>query len=129
MNAASIDIKDIIESESSLGLEFASNLFIGKIPKEPKNCVTIIDTPGSHSLSLDSSNYERPSVQITVRNTKYDVGYNIAYGIMTSLHGRAQETWNGTLYSIIQCSSGPAFLEWDENGNAKFVINFNIQRR
>ena len=130
MNASSVDIKDILVADTTVDLTFATNLFIGKEEKTPRNCVTIFDTPGyAPDLGLTSQGYERPSIQIRVRNASYIDGWNLIELIKTSLHGRAQETWNGTLYSVIYCSSGPAHLDWDDNGNARFIINFNIQRR
>jgi len=130
MNNSAEDIKDMLVAVSALGLTFATNLFIGKEEKTPRNCVTIFDTPGyAPDLGLTSQGYERPSVQIRVRNANYTTGWNLIEEIKTSLHGRAQETWNDTLYSVIYCSSGPAHLDWDDNGNARFIINFNLQRR
>jgi len=130
MNASSEDVKDMLVAVSALGLTFATNLFIGKEESSPKNCVTIFDTAGyAPDLGLTNQGYKRPSIQIRVRNAKYVDGWNLIQLIETSLHGRAQETWNDTLYTVIYCSSGPAHLDWDENGNARFIINFNVQRR
>lgn len=133
MNAPSIDIKTILESygeSSGLDLLFADDLFIAKEPALPKNCVTIFDTPGYPPyLGLTDKGYEYPSVQIRVRNTKYEDGWNLINKIMTALHGISQQTWDGTLYSVIICSGGPAHLDWDDNGNARFICNFSIQRR
>ena len=131
MNMPSEDIKDMLEAESSLGLTFGTNLFIGKEPTKPDNCVTIFDTPTlPPQLTFDrSERYEYPSVQIRVRNNSYTTGWTLAHDILNSLHGRGQETWNGTLYCLIRCSSGPALLDWDKNDRARFIINFNIQRR
>ena len=134
MNASSYDMVQILEQlgESSGfdDLVYATNLFIGKEPSTPINSVTIFDTPGfAPELNLTTQGYEYPSVQIRVRNKKYTDGFNLIERIKTSLHGLAQTTVNGTLYSVIYCSSGPALLDWDDNGNARFVCNFNIQRR
>jgi len=130
MNIPSEDVRDMLEAESSLGLIFANNLFIGKEPTSPRDCVTIYDMVGYPSpLTLDNQLYQKPSVQIRVRNEKYLTGMELAQNIMLSLHGRAGETWNGTLYTVIYCSSGPALLDWDDNKNARFFINFEIQRR
>jgi hypothetical protein len=132
MNATSEDVKDMLLSESSLGLEFADNLFIGKEPVTPKNVVTIFDTygrPPQLTLEGQGANYYYPSVQIRVRNSNYRTGWNLINSIMSVLHGRANETWNGTLYTVIYCSSGPALLDWDDNGLVRFIINFNLQRR
>ena len=131
MNAPSVDMKDILEAESSLGLAFATDLFIGKEPSEPDNCVTIYDTPGMPpGLGLDKDDkYQYPSLQIRVRNNSYVTGWNLANDIMDALHGRAHETWNGTYYMLIACSSGPALLDWDDHNRARFIINFDIERR
>ncbi|MFA6336265.1 MAG: minor capsid protein [Bacteroidales bacterium] len=131
MNATSIDIKDILEAESNLGLLFGQNLFVAKQPALPNNTVVIFDTPGSPPMLTltPGENYFYDAVQIRIRDKDYLTGYQLAYMIMTSLHGRAQETWNDTLYSVIYCSSGPALLEWDSNNRAVIVINFEVQRR
>ena len=130
MNLCSEDVKDMLASVSSLGLAFSANLFIGKTPDQPDNAVTIYDTQGfPPTTSLDGKSFYHSSVQIKVRNRSYVEGGYMINAIMNSLHGRAQETWNGTLYSSIFASSDVAFLRWDENGNVEFVINFNLNRR
>ena len=132
MNSPSEDVKDMLVAD--LSLVFATDLFIAAEPTLPKNCVTIFDTPGRPpQLTLGgkkaNENYYYPSIQIRVRNTNYSVGDALIQNIRDSLHGRAQETWNGTLYSAIRCSSGPALLDWTENGQVRFIVNFDIQRR
>jgi len=130
MNPSSEDVKDMLVA-ASLGLTFATNLFIGREPTKPNNCVTIFDTPGfPPQLTLDAAgrDYYYPSVQIRVRNTSYADGWALANNIMVSLHGRVYETSGGTLYTTVYCSSGPALLDWDENNRARFIVNFNLQR-
>ena len=131
MNPTSVDIKDIIESDSSLGLVFADTLFIGKEPTKPNNCATIFDTYGRPPMQTydKSEQYYYPSIQIRVRNNDYLQGWNIINDIKVLLHNRAQARWNGTLYSAIICSQEPALLDWDENNRARFVTSFDIQRR
>ena len=132
MNASSTDIKDILEGISSLGLVFKDNLFIGKEPATPKNSITIFDTPGFPArltLAGQGENYYYPSIQIRVRNPSYQDGWNLIHEIMVALHGLHHQTMNGTLYTVIYCANGPTLLDWDENGNARFIINFNLQRR
>lgn len=130
MNNPSEDIKDMLEAVSSLGLVFPTNLKIGKQTTTPRDLVTILDTYGfAPELQLDgNSGYEYPAVQIMVRNADYQVGLQLAYDIKNALHGTRGE-WNSTLYTVIYCANGPAQLDWDENGNARFIINFNLQRR
>lgn len=131
MNPSSADIKDIIEAESALGLILGTNLFIGQEPSTPNDTVTIFDTPGfpPDSFYENTIRYFRPSIQIRVRNVSYLDGWEIIDDIKLLLHDRAQETWNGTLYSAIKCSIEPALLDWDTNHRARFVTTFNIQRR
>lgn len=131
MGLVSDDIKDMLTSDSSLGLS-ASDVFVGREPTTPKNCVTIYDTPGQPpQMTLDANNefYQYPSIQIRVRNTKYVTGYSLGESILKSLHGRAQETWNGSLYSSIMATSDVSLLDWDTQSRPRFIINFNIQRR
>ena len=131
MNPASVDIKDMLEGESSLGLIFATDLFVGKEPSEPSNCVTIFDTPGYPdilTLEGDGELYS-PSIQIRVRNTSYLTGWDLANDIRAVLHGKIGETWNGSEYDFIKCTGGPFLLDWDENDRARFVINLEMKRR
>jgi len=131
MNAQSEDIKDMLVADSSLGLIFATNLFIGLEPATPDETVTLFDTMGlPEQLTLTPGEiYEYPSIQIRVRSNDYTVGWALTNDIKTSLHGRAQETWNGTLYSVIFAMGSVAFLDWDDSDRARFIINFNLQRR
>lgn len=132
MNAASEDIKDLLVAEgSSLGLVFQTTLFIGKEPSSPNDTVTIYDTPGMPpDLSFDRTEiYNRSSFQIRVRNEEYDTGMDLARDIFDLLHGRAQETVNGTLYTVIRAVGEPALLDWDANDRPRFIINFDCQRR
>jgi len=131
MNAPSVDVKDILETDSSLELTFLTNLFIGKAPVTPVDCVVIYDTPGwPPQLTLTpGENYYYPSIQIMVRANHYVKGWDLINDIKVSLHGRSHETWNGTLYTVIRCTSEPALLNWDEKNRAQFVVNFDLQRR
>lgn len=133
MNAPSIDIASMLEAyneSSGFSLVFGTDLFIGQQPSKPDCCVTIFDTPGfAPALALKNQGYQYPSIQILVRDINYIAGWDLINEIMTALHGRNHETWGGTLYTVIQCSSGPALLEYDDDGRANFIINFNVQRR
>jgi len=134
MTSAADDIKDYLESVSSLGLNFGVNLFVGKEPVSPRDCVTIYDTPGyPPALTLDgadsTSTYEYLSMQVRVRNKSYTEGCSLAYDIMGALHGQYNLLVNGSLYTVIYCTGSPALLEWDDNNNAVFILNVNLQRR
>lgn len=132
MNAASVDIAAMLVADGSLDLTVGDNLYVGREPDSPDNCVTVFDTPGGPPqlvLGTDGNDYYSPTVQVRVRNNDYRIGYNLAHDIMVSLHARGQETWNSTLYSVIKAMSDPAQLDWDQNDRARFVVNFELQRR
>ena len=130
MNAVSEDIKDMLIDSSSLGLDFPTNLFIGHEQKSPDNCVTIYDTPSfSAEVTLDQQRIYRSSFQIRVRHLSYATGMTLARDIMDYLHDRAQESWNGTLYTTMEATGEPAQLALDGNMRAIIIINFTTKRR
>ena len=139
MNSPADDVVDMLVADDdsssgvSLNLVFATNLFVGKEPAKPNTCVTIYDHAGfAPSLSLggkQDSGYEYPSIQIRVRSSREQDAWSLINRINLSLHARNHEVWNGALYTVIYCSSGPALLDYDDNGNARVVLNFNMQRR
>lgn len=131
MQASSYDIKDILVAVTpSLGLVFGITLFVNAEPALPNDCVTIFDTSGFPSaLGLTDQGYEYPSIQIRVRDKHQQAGWTLIEKIKVALHGSAQKTVNGTLYSVIYCASSPALLDWDDLGRVRLVINFNLQRR
>lgn len=131
MNTPALDIKDVLKDVSSLELTFATNLFVGKEPTSPDNCVTIFDTPGGKpqlTYNKDEKYYYQ-SIQIRVRNNSYTEAFSLADQIEEELQGMAHETINSTYYSLIQTMGSPCLLDWDDNGRARVIINFNIQRR
>ena len=130
MNPSSEDIKDVL-LDSNLSLVFGANLFIGKQPNQPDQCVTIYDTPGfAPQMNFNQQErYNYPSIQIRVRAVTYLIGYQVINDIKMILHGVAQQIINETTYTVVQCMGDPSFLEWDEKGRVNFIINFNLQRR
>ena len=135
MNAPSKDIIEMLEAYGDSSgftpdLTLGTNLFQNQEPSSPAICVTVYDTSGMPDyLGLDTVGYEYPSIQVRVRHTKQSTGWALISAIKDALHGRNHETWNGTLYTVIYCTSGPALLDWDDNGRVHFVCNFNLQRR
>jgi len=133
-NSVCNDIASMLVAESSLDLIFGTNLHIHREPTKPDNTVTVFETPGMPPIGLlnsneDTKHYERPSIQIRIRNKSADVGFDLAYTIQKILHARTQETWGSYLYTVIYASSSPMLLDWDEVNRVRIVLNFNIQRR
>lgn len=130
MNPTAIDIRDMLEASSELDLTFATDLFVGREPSSPANCVTIFDTPsGIPSRTYEGLIYYYPSVQIRVRNTSYEDAFELAIDIMDYLHTIHNQVWNGMRYTVIYCTGDPSLLDWDENNRARVITNFEIQKR
>ena len=129
MNSPSEDIKNFLVN-AGLGLTFASNLFIGKEPATPDNCVTIFDTPGaSPEVFYDKTqNLDYPAIQIRVRNKSYIAGWNLINNIKEVLHNIGNTIIGDSEYLLIQCSQEPALLEWDDSNRVKLVISFDLIR-
>jgi len=131
MNSPSEDIKDILEDEASLSLTFGTNLFVSREPAEPDAVVTIFDTPGfSPDLTMNKNErYDRPSIQIRIRNNDFTDGYSLADSIKEILHGKAHEIRNSTSYESIKAASDISLLDYDESNRVRLVITFDIQRK
>jgi hypothetical protein len=130
MNSPSDDIKDILEA-AGLGLTFQTNLFVGTLPAQAQdNCVVVYDTPGwEPDLTFNpDEKYDKPSIQVLVRNRDYRQAYDLVNDIKTELHGLGHEVWNGTTYELVRCSQEPFPLGHDEKNRVRFVCNFDIQR-
>jgi len=130
MNAPSKDIADMLEAESALGFITGINMFQNFEPSKPDNCVTIFDTYGrATGLTLGVELQDKPSIQIRVRAQDSEVAWTMIDSIRQLLDGRSNETWGGCFYMLIYCASGPGLLDHDENSRARYIVNFNLQRR
>ena len=135
MNTASKDIAQklvaLTGSSSTLKFILGSNLFVGREPTSPENCVTIIDRPAwPPDMHLDGDcNFEYASIQVLVRNNAYDSAGEICHAIISLLHGLNGFTINNTEYFVCSCVSGPSLLDWDANNRARLICDFDIQRR
>lgn len=128
MNTPSKDIKAMLVADSNVNTtKYPINRVL--FDESKPNSATILDIPGGRpQLTMDKAKYENLSVQFKVRCTDYDDGYSFISSVVDSLHGRANESFGGSYYSLIECVNGPGFME-RENQRTIFVANFNIQRR
>ena len=105
---------------STLG--FGRNLFIGREPSSPTNCVTIYPT-GGYSPDISRST-ETPTIQIRIRNTSYPTGYKIGNMIGKEFHENTSicASVRGKCFSM-QSQAMPIGLTDDSTAHI-FVINF-----
>jgi len=130
MSAPSQDISYLLEN-AGLGLTFATNLHIGKIPEEPSLIVVLFDGGGNTltDLCVSEGQDDFKQIQIQVRSTDYTEGYNLAFAINKLLNGMNNFTANsGLFYLSIMNMNGPEHMGFDIRNRAKFIMNFNIER-
>ena len=128
MNAPSLDIKDYLDGESSLGLAFGTDLFISEMPPVPDSCVCVYDTGGENPNP--DYNYEKPTIQVRIRGAKgkYLDAYNLAQDIRDFLNGKHNEEINGARYIVILCEGDIFFVGYDDNHRPLLTVNFRLHR-
>jgi hypothetical protein len=128
MNAPSIDLKDLLDGESSLGLMFAIDLFVSEMPVEPDFCVALYDTGGADPEAAYA--YARPTVQVRVRGNRrnYTGAYDSLKAIVDFLHGTYNETVNSTRYVSIWLVGDILALGYDDNSRPLLTANFRMHR-
>lgn len=134
MNPACKDIAQFLDEETALGLTLGTDLFYGRMPDSPTNCVAIFDNPGGApmlTLKKSTSAYFYSSFNVRVRNIAYAEGWGIANDIVTFLHGLNQQNCpDGSSYvGVIKALNDPQVLHWDKNDRVIFFVNFDIQRK
>ena len=115
MNAASVDIKDLLVIEG-IGV-FGENLFVGKEPSQPNECITLYDTTAGEQnpkLAIDEV-----SLQVRVRSATYIDGYSKANSVKVALEGRSSIMLGTTNYIGFWATS-ISFVHYDENDRAIF---------
>ena len=130
MNPPSVDMKDLMDGDSSLGLSFGVDLFVSEIPETPGLAVGLYDYGG---LAPEVNyNYERPNVQVLVRGTKLSGAYVTAHkkgqAIRDFLIAQRNPIINGARYIGIWALSDVSFLGYDENHRPQVTVNFRLHR-
>jgi len=128
MNSVSYDIVELLE-QGSVGYTFGTDLYIGKQPKSPLNCMTLYDTSSrSPSSTLQGSDYNYESIQVRVRNVYYQDAFTEMNKVKAALHLKVPGFLNGTYYAQIRLLNGPNILGYDEKGAIEITANYEVQR-
>jgi hypothetical protein len=134
MNALTTDIKTIIEDNTDW--VFGTDLFGGREPASPTECVTIFNQPGGGRFLFNSTTnpdgskttYEYTGFQLRARSKNYEKAILMLSNLIDILHGIGNQVVNGTKYTVIESLDSPFLLEWDDENRAKVVTNFAVQR-
>ncbi len=120
------DIASLLETSSiSLGT-FATDLFVGGMPPSPDDIITCFDTGGYEPAPNYS--FERPTVQVMVRNKSYEEGFDLAQEIFDALNGLYEEVVGSYRYLAIWVQNGPNCIGKDDSNRWLFTVNLRIHR-
>ena len=129
MNPTSEDIKDLLAGETSLGLEYATNLFVNEIPEDAtRPAVGIYAVPGeTRDLAVD---IETPYVQIRVEGAaqKSVAAEQLLIDVCDFLHGQHNVTQGGARYLVLQVVSEIMLVAWDERNRPIFSAQLKAMR-
>jgi hypothetical protein len=126
----SVDIKDLLISNGTLGLTFGTSLFVSEMPETAGLAVCVYDSPGM--APEPDYVYERPHVQVQVRGSKvagaYVAAHEMAQRIMNVLMAERQPVVNSARYVGIWPLGSPGFIGYDENHRPQVTVNFRLHR-
>lgn len=108
-----------------------TNLFRGRMPDQPDDCLAVIEyagSPGRLKLPNDRPLDERPRAQIVSRAKLYKTAETKARAAYTAMHGR-HLTLNNSSYVWLHALQLPFFLREDESGRTLIVFNVEMRRR
>lgn len=129
------DLISFIEAGIS-SLRYGTNLFKGPkaaLPEGRGPYVSLIRTgglgaEGTHN-SVDVPAYERPTAQIVVRATDYDVAEAMAQQLYDLLWPVGNQFINGTWWRELNVRSEPFDLPPDEKGRVRIAFNIDCVKR
>ena len=126
-----------------------TDIFLGLMPDQPDNCVTLFEYAGSPPDLHWNGEY--PGLQVRVRNKSYAAARTKIGEIMTALHGLYEQTLGdgsegnggegpvgdegdggepipvtGTRYLLIKARGSPEVLKRDANNRVELFVNFEI---
>lgn len=103
------------------------NLFLGKIPDQPDNCICLFEYAGKSPERLVEG-LEYPGLQVRVRNKSYSAGRQTIEGVYRALHCLANADLGSSFYLNIFANQSPEPLGRDQNDRMEFVQNFAVTK-
>lgn len=122
------ELADYLEDQSVGTVATVSNsgnIFIGKLPASPNNCIALLGLPGTILAdSRDVASLNFPRFQVLIRNEDYSDGAQKLIAVRTALHGLLG--YYLPHWRIMRCHAeqegGP--IGSDDQDRFEFTINF-----
>lgn len=107
----------------------AVNIFVGKQPDDPDDCVSIWGLEGGQLPNPNVKAFVYPRFQVLIRNTDYAAGGVKLKAVRDALHVLIGATFDNfyVLRCHVQSEGGP--IGQDEKDRFEFSINFYAQAR
>jgi hypothetical protein len=113
---------------ASLGLTTATNLFAGRMPETPNDCVALIEYGGlapEPNLGAGATRYESPRFQVMVRSVDWATGRLLMQKIERYFASVVNTTIGGVRYLALTQIDKP-FQDRDA-ANERWVWTINVQ--
>jgi hypothetical protein len=124
-----LQIAEYLE-DNSIGV-VGSGIFAEFLPDAPDNAVVIFSTGGITESSSAVLGYDKPTVQVRVRNTSQLAAYTAASVIYSLLQGARNFTLpDGTLVTTIQAlQTHPVNIGRDAKQRCEYTQNYFLEIR
>lgn len=127
------EIADYLESQ---GIGYATgtednptDIFVGKQPADPDNCVTILGEPALRNTNNTISELMFPRFQLMVRNTDYVAGSLVLRACRDALHNQIALNL-GTFFCLYITADQEGYpIGEDDKGRPEFSIHFSSEIR
>jgi hypothetical protein len=136
MSVAADFLSQIADYLETQGIGYATaqaghpvDIFVGKVPASPDNCITILGDPGIRQPDVSIPDLMFPRFQVLVRNTSFIDGSTKLRDCRTALHDKiALSLQNYFCYYIHADQEGFPIGE-DGEGRPEFSIHFSCEVR
>lgn len=110
----------------SFGGSASWSVYVRREPLAPVNVVTVYDTGGGPAVLIPK--LRRPSVQVRVRASSYDAGWQKANAAYEALVTPTQTAvTDGVVLSWI-AAGDVNYIGWDDKDRSLFTVNFSVLR-
>lgn len=105
------------------------DIFVGKQPGDPDNCVTIIGEPGIRTPNVNIPDLMFPRFQVLVRNEDFEVGSTKLRACRTALHDKIALSLQNFFCFYIHADQEGFPIGEDDKGRPEFSIHFSSEIR
>ncbi len=105
------------------------DIFLGFMPESPVNCIVIYDETAPTNAESSCLEVDNFGIQITVRNSSYNVAYSKCRAIHKEIAGFGGSALiaGGDEISYITVETAPNSIGKDEKGRNQWTSHYNVR--